>query len=432
VSRSHNLGQSDVDRSTGTSMIPISQQHQQTGSQGRLGNDSVSVALAQLHQMQQTQQPFGVPSSVQQHGYHSDPSQRNLALHQQFGYNTLNQEQQYQLLLEQHAQQQRERFLIEHQSQLSQIAPYPPQYLPSSIARAQLLRQAGGLYDEPTGSSLPDHGLDWMNFRVPTSATLPSSPANVYQQLTQQPAMSMQSILPAFNFGRSNDLRHLLAIRQSLERNPLDPVGSGPTSLGQHLLGRGSFPTDLGRNSLSYHQHNEGYTMGIPISLPVTLSNAEDTIKLSPHQVLLRMQIEAFQATDDDVTTHTRGRNKPIVSGQVGIRCRHCAHLPVSSRQKGSTYFPATVLGIYQAAQNMSTSHIQGGSCSEMPIELKQKFENLQTLKVASSGAGRPYWAESARQLGLVDTEDGIQFVRSLRAGARILVESESKTDKST
>lgn len=159
---------------------------------------------------------------------------------------------------------------------------------------------------------------------------------------------------------------------------------------------------------------------GIPHRLPVVLALHDDHLKLSNHQVLLRHQIEAFQASEDDVSTHTRGRNKPITLGQVGIRCRHCAHVPVGRRQKGSTYFPATTLGLYQAAQNMSTTHMQCGLCTEMPTDIKQQFAKLMSTKVVSSGAGRPYWAKSAEKLGLVDTSDGIRFIRDIPPGTQI------------
>jgi hypothetical protein len=144
---------------------------------------------------------------------------------------------------------------------------------------------------------------------------------------------------------------------------------------------------------------------------PKLLAQSEDEFKLSPQQVFLRQQIEVFAATKDDVTTHTRGRNKPISKGQVGIRCRHCSHLPISRRQKGSTYFPASLQGIYQAAQNMSTTHLQCGLCSEMPDAIKNEFARLLATKVARPGAGRLYWAESARKLQLVDSDAGIRFV---------------------
>lgn len=144
--------------------------------------------------------------------------------------------------------------------------------------------------------------------------------------------------------------------------------------------------------------------------LPRILAIPEDIDNLSAHQIFLRYQIEAFRATKEEVSTHTRGRNKPVAIGQIGIRCRHCSHLPVRRRQKGSTYFPATLLGLYQAAQNMCTIHMQCGLCSEMPLEIKQQFAQLLSTKVAGSGAGRPYWASTAMGHGLVDTDDGIRF----------------------
>jgi hypothetical protein len=49
-----------------------------------------------------------------------------------------------------------------------------------------------------------------------------------------------------------------------------------------------------------------------------------------------------------------------------------------------------------------------------MPQEIKDKFKEFTSAKVASSGGGRPYWAQAARKLGLRDTEEGIRFVRDL------------------
>jgi hypothetical protein len=158
----------------------------------------------------------------------------------------------------------------------------------------------------------------------------------------------------------------------------------------------------------------------IPMSLPVALAIPTDGCKLSNHQSLLRTQIEAFQASDDDVTTHTRGRNKPIVLGQVGIRCKHCAHVLVSRRQKGAAYFPSHTLGIYQAAQNMSVAHIQTGACMYMPESIKLQFARILETRKSNVGAGRSYWAKSAAQLGLLDTENGIRFIRDVPPGTFI------------
>jgi hypothetical protein len=188
----------------------------------------------------------------------------------------------------------------------------------------------------------------------------------------------------------------------------LNPMPSSSTSFWNHY-------------SMTTLSNNTSNTKTIPLSLPVNLARPVDALKLSDHQFFLRQQVEVFQASPKDVSTHIRGRNKPISLGQVGIRCRHCAHLPIDKRQKGSTYFPANKLGIYQAAQNMCTSHIQCGLCSEMPESIKLEFVRLLVEKGQNSntGAGRPYWAKSATNLGLVDTEDmGIRFFRDLPSGA--------------
>jgi hypothetical protein len=93
----------------------------------------------------------------------------------------------------------------------------------------------------------------------------------------------------------------------------------------------------------------------------------------------------------------------------------------VCRRQKGSSYFPATILGLYQAAQNMSTTHMQCGLCTEMPEATKKQFTSLLACTAASSGAGRPYWAHSTKKVGMVDTEVGTFCIRDLPAGERII-----------
>jgi hypothetical protein len=184
-----------------------------------------------------------------------------------------------------------------------------------------------------------------------------------------------------------------------------------------------SHKTSVSSSSLAASTASLEFT--IPSKLPLCLVQPADKFKLSEHQLFLRFQIEAFAATEDDVNTHIRGRNKRIALGQVGIRCRHCAHLPASRRQKGSAYFPAHTMGLYQAAQNMSTAHIQCGLCPEMPEYIKEHFKGLIATKSFTSGAGRPYWAKSAKKMGLVNTEDGIRFIHELPEGITIIDDCE-------
>jgi hypothetical protein len=68
-----------------------------------------------------------------------------------------------------------------------------------------------------------------------------------------------------------------------------------------------------------------------------------DDESLSEYQCLVRKHIELFEAGHIDVESNAQGRNKPIVMGQVGIRCRHCTMLPPKNRSRGAMYYPAKV-----------------------------------------------------------------------------------------
>lgn len=68
-----------------------------------------------------------------------------------------------------------------------------------------------------------------------------------------------------------------------------------------------------------------------------------DDQNLSPYQCLIRKQIEFFQASQEEIDGTAQGRNTPIVLGQVGIRCRHCAIYSPQNRRAGAVYFPRRV-----------------------------------------------------------------------------------------
>jgi hypothetical protein len=174
---------------------------------------------------------------------------------------------------------------------------------------------------------------------------------------------------------------------------------------------RHTAPTSSRSQSSRNHGINDRSQMTIHrFDAGVILFQSDDHGKLNDHQIFLRQQIEYFRATQEDIMSHTRGKNKPIVLHQVGVRCRHCNHIPVGRRQKGSTYFPSNLMGIYQAAQNLSVEHLQSGICTETPADIKKQFLSFASTKPAASGAGKKYWAEAGSMLGLVDTEDGILF----------------------
>lgn len=70
---------------------------------------------------------------------------------------------------------------------------------------------------------------------------------------------------------------------------------------------------------------------------PILLYMSCDHDSLSEYQCLVRKQIELFEAMPQDVESNAKGRNKPIVLGQVNLRerearrrpinnCTHCSH----------------------------------------------------------------------------------------------------------
>lgn len=134
----------------------------------------------------------------------------------------------------------------------------------------------------------------------------------------------------------------------------------------------------------------------LPVSLP------QDAELLSPYQTLLRQQLEFFEATHDEVLV-VQGRNKPVSLQQVGVRCRHCARRAVP-RTIGSSYYPTRLESIYQSGQNIAKHHFEMNKCPSIPSVVQQLLMKKEENKGKSiKGRGKVYWAEAARELGIVE-----------------------------
>lgn len=79
-------------------------------------------------------------------------------------------------------------------------------------------------------------------------------------------------------------------------------------------------------------------------TIPLYLDH--DDSCLTSYQCFLRKQIELFEAGDDELQGTAQGRNTPLHRGQIGIRCRHCAHLPKAARARGGVYYSRTIDGV--------------------------------------------------------------------------------------
>ena len=145
--------------------------------------------------------------------------------------------------------------------------------------------------------------------------------------------------------------------------------------------------------------------------------HSDDAPLLSEHQQLLRKQIQVFEAGPDQVAAMSQGRNKPIVLGQVGIRCRHCAGIPPTQRARGAVYFPSKLEGVYQMAQNMAQTHLCG-TCTEIPKDLQAELIRLREMKTTASGTGKSTWADRVKVLGVYEDQCGLRYTSSILQNA--------------
>lgn len=135
----------------------------------------------------------------------------------------------------------------------------------------------------------------------------------------------------------------------------------------------------------------------VPLSLP---SDAEN---LSKSLCILRDQIEIFAATSDDVAARKR---HPPKLGAVGLRCRHCYHVPLTSRSKGSVSYPKSISLIHQTIRNFHRFHFY--QCEFIPEADKEAMKAIGKNKQPSKKGSDVYWIQSSKeQLGMVGEDDG-------------------------
>ena len=149
---------------------------------------------------------------------------------------------------------------------------------------------------------------------------------------------------------------------------------------------------------------------------PIQLYLSCNPDHLSEFQCLIRKQIELFEAKSCEASSTAKGRNRKLVLGQVGIQCVHCHHLPPKERARGAMYYPQKLPGIYQAAQILATTHLME-ICPYVPATIKEQlyqFKNNNAKSRHKATAGKEYWAQTARVLGVYEAEDGLRFESAL------------------
>jgi hypothetical protein len=225
-------------------------------------------------------------------------------------------------------------------------------------------------------------------------------------------AATFQQMMPTSSYFPQN-------LNSGLVATSASGSSSSSSSTGRSLVDTASTATSTTSptNSAVHHQqpqHATSKSSSNKCKAPMALYLDQDEMELSPYQCLVRKQIEVFEQPgsrfhQEEITT--QGRNRPIIVGQVGLRCRHCARVPPRSRSKYAMLFPSTLVGAYQSAQNMANTHLLK-TCTMIPeatrnelIQKRTRDKGQKTCKSAYGG-GRQYWADCLRVLGVIDSED--------------------------
>jgi len=150
----------------------------------------------------------------------------------------------------------------------------------------------------------------------------------------------------------------------------------------------------------SAYLHNRRYLLGI----------TDDRHWLSDLLCLIRENLEVFSATTKDIAERSKkgGMKTPIQPGRMGLRCIHCAHLPSSYRAKGAVSYPHSIRIVHQSVRNWQRYHFD--ACHEIPSKVRQRYAALRSVRAHSGNASLQYWIDSAKSLGMVDTDHGIFF----------------------
>jgi len=252
---------------------------------------------------------------------------------------------------------------------------------------------------------------------VPQTHPSIQSPYPLLTSLPQQPIVFLDSV--------GQPVARMPAGSQTMQ--PATVVGSTNAVLpvtrgqgGEQLSGINKQPADKSSGNDIPISGNEASSSNSSNGTVKPLYMPCDNDILCSTQILLRQQLEFFEARQLDIETLVSGRRRPIVLGQVGVRCRHCSHIQPKSRKKGNAYYPSRLESIYQAAQNICSSHLCD-SCQHVDQWARSRLLEYQTTKTRKGYGGKNYWAQAAQVLGIVQTENH---------GLRYTIENETAVDE--
>ena len=287
---------------------------------------------------------------------------------------------------------------------------------PSQVRSETFPWQSLLLQNQQAGTVL-GHGLGWQGSIGPPGAGYQSVQPGAYPSFGIDQRLGFQQQWMGANFSGAgtamglggsqfqdlpNSARIGSAVTSTNVQGSHLPVASSTAAASQGTGQPGQL--DPGSRTLRTQSDSMGRS-----SLILYIPSCDDEA-LSEYQCVVRKQIELFEASREDAESNAQGRNRPIVMGQVGIRCIHCTFLPPKHRARGATYYPAKLEGLYQAAQNMASGHLCE-YCPHVPDAIRRELLKLRERK-SSAGGGKKYWADGIKVLGVHEAEGCLRFKR--------------------
>lgn len=250
-------------------------------------------------------------------------------------------------------------------------------------------KKAPGQSSPPTSHELFQPPPSLMSSPVPESIAVPSSYARRWEHV--------------YSFGKESKQE------------------SSPSQVSDHSAGEGSSSEDESsvaddssfsgsKNGLAPKSHStcqNGFQGSVSLALP------EDADVLSPlHCFMRRYCVEVFSASPEDISTPRYGKSHgvKVIVGQAGIRCLYCKHRAPGKRPERAVCYPSSLRNIYHSIETWQRRHSL--VCSDIPAWVRKSIVELMESSKSRAGGRRQYWEDSARRLGMVDTEHGVRFSR--------------------
>jgi len=145
------------------------------------------------------------------------------------------------------------------------------------------------------------------------------------------------------------------------------------------------------------------------------LAQPDDRISLSETLCVVRENVEVFTATETDVKAPAPGRKRPVIVGQVGLRCIHCrSETKPGAKVKRAVCFPSSIKRIYRTVIDMKLDHFK--ACRYVPDALKCKLAELKANNARSTGTTMQYFVQAAKKMGMCDGPNGVRYDPALAA----------------